>query len=91
MQDISHNFLVPLHDLLTSTQAHCRNEAKIKHQELETAKISDESKSQDNYGKSGLKADEPTMSVQMLDGEVQMLDGEVLPEPSLKDQIQVSD
>ncbi len=85
MQDISHNFLVPLRDLLTSTQAHCRNEAKIKHQELETAKISDgRGKSQDNYGECSLKADEPTMSVQMLDGEV-------LPEPSLKDQIQVSD
>ena len=81
LDSISEKFLVPLRDVLTTTQAHCRNETKLKKEELQTARCGSGRGNSEGSGK-GLKMDGPEMTVQLVGGEL-------LPEPNLDEQMQV--
>jgi len=77
---VCQRFLQPLRQILASTQAHCRNESRVKEEELRTATEKSVCGA-DNLDKPG-KRDGPKM-------DVQLVGGEVLPEPTLKEKIEV--
>ncbi len=74
LDEVSRTFIVPLRRLLADTQAHCRNELKLKTNELTSAR---------QGGGGGGERSEPSKMA------VQIHSGENLPEPTPKEEIEV--